>query len=75
MFLDNLNLILFFKIFPYLRVTEEAINETEKNLGDEKPLGEEVGADGNKESPTEPEEKEPEDKVSSLYKDRNICLL
>ncbi len=46
-----------------VRVTEEA-NETEKNVGDEKPAGEGDGADGNKENPAnETEEKEPEDKV------------
>ena len=40
------------------------MNETEKNLGDDKPAVEEDVADGNKESPAnEAEEKEPEDKV------------
>ncbi|KAK7343227.1 hypothetical protein VNO77_11813 [Canavalia gladiata] len=48
-------------------VTEE-VNETAKNLGDEKPSGEDdVAADGNKESPAnEAEEKEPEDKEMTL---------
>ncbi|ESW11640.1 hypothetical protein PHAVU_008G047300 [Phaseolus vulgaris] len=46
--------------------TEEVVNETEKNLGDEKPAVEEV-ADGNKDSPAnETEEKEPEDKEMTL---------
>ncbi|WCJ23025.1 RGG repeats nuclear RNA binding protein A [Euphorbia peplus] len=48
------------------QVTEEVVNEGEKNLVDEKPVGEEAGADGNKENPTvEPEEKE-EDKEMTL---------
>uniref|UniRef100_A0A803NHA0 Hyaluronan/mRNA-binding protein domain-containing protein n=1 Tax=Cannabis sativa TaxID=3483 RepID=A0A803NHA0_CANSA len=48
-------------------VTEEAINETEKNFGDENPAGEGAAADGNKEAPpTEQEEKEPEDKEMTL---------
>jgi len=43
------------------------VNETEKNLGDEKPAVEEDVADGNKDSPTnETEEKEPEDKEMTL---------
>lgn len=47
------------------RVTEEVVNEGEKNLGAEKPVGEEDVADGNKENPVnEPEEKEPEEKVN-----------
>ena len=46
-----------------LRVAEEA-NETEKNVGDEKPVGEEEAADTNKETPAnETEEKEAEEKV------------
>lgn len=46
-------------------MTEEVANETQKNLSDEKPAGEEDAADGNKESPAnETEEKEPEDKVN-----------
>ncbi|XP_065859131.1 RGG repeats nuclear RNA binding protein A-like isoform X2 [Euphorbia lathyris] len=46
--------------------TEEAVNGGEKNLVDEKPVGEET-ADVIKESPTnEPEEKEPEDKEMTL---------
>ncbi|KAJ7950769.1 plasminogen activator inhibitor 1 RNA-binding protein-like [Quillaja saponaria] len=48
-------------------VAEEIVNETEKNLGDEKPVGEEDVADDKKEIPTdEPEEKEPEDKEMTL---------
>lgn len=48
-------------------MTEEVANVTERNLGDEKPVGEVDAADGNKETPTnEPEEKEPEDKVSGF---------
>ncbi|XP_027363937.1 RGG repeats nuclear RNA binding protein A-like isoform X2 [Abrus precatorius] len=49
------------------QVTEE-VNETAKNLGDEKPSGEDdVAADGNKESSAnEAEEKEPEDKEMTL---------
>uniref|UniRef100_A0A803PDW2 Hyaluronan/mRNA-binding protein domain-containing protein n=1 Tax=Cannabis sativa TaxID=3483 RepID=A0A803PDW2_CANSA len=47
---------------------EEAVNETEKNFGDENPKGEGgAAADGNKEAPpTEQEEKEPEDKEMTL---------
>ncbi|XVF22833.1 hypothetical protein REPUB_Repub12eG0205100 [Reevesia pubescens] len=49
------------------QVTEEVVNEGEKNLGDEKPAGEEEAGDANKESPAnEPEEKEPEDKEMTL---------
>lgn len=49
----------------FLRVTEEVANETEKNLGEEKPAGEEEAADVSKETPAnEAEEKEPEDKVN-----------
>ncbi|KAF7826341.1 RGG repeats nuclear RNA binding protein A-like [Senna tora] len=48
------------------QVTEEVVNDTEKNLGDEKPADEDV-VDGNKESPTNEEgEKEPEDKEMTL---------
>jgi len=54
-----------FFLLIYIRATEEVVNETEKNLGDEKPAVEEV-ADGNKDSPAnETEEKEPEDKVNA----------
>lgn len=54
----------FFLIHNALRVTEEAVNETEKISGDEKPAVEDGVADANKESPAnETEEKEPEDKV------------
>jgi plasminogen activator inhibitor 1 RNA-binding protein len=48
-------------------VTEEVSNETEKNVAEEKPAGEEdaAAAEGNKETPAiEVEEKEPEDKVN-----------
>ncbi|RDY03613.1 RGG repeats nuclear RNA binding protein B, partial [Mucuna pruriens] len=49
------------------QVTEEVANEAEKNLGDEKPAGEEDAADGNKDAPAnENEEKEPEDKEMTL---------
>ncbi|XVE74115.1 hypothetical protein DITRI_Ditri11bG0173200 [Diplodiscus trichospermus] len=49
------------------QVTEEVVNEGEKNLSDEKPVGEEVAGDGNKESTNnEPEEKELEDKEMTL---------
>ncbi|KAF3445591.1 hypothetical protein FNV43_RR10767 [Rhamnella rubrinervis] len=45
----------------------ETVNEPEKNLGDDKPAGEEGAADGDKETPAgEPEEKEPEDKEMTL---------
>ncbi|KAK4592655.1 hypothetical protein RGQ29_016975 [Quercus rubra] len=47
-------------------VAEEA-NETEKNVGDEKPVGEEEAADTNKETPAnETEEKEAEEKEMTL---------
>lgn len=50
----------------FSQVTEE-VNESEKNLGDEKPAGDGDAADVDKESPTkEPEEKEPEDKEMTL---------
>ena len=50
------------------RVTEEVGDETEKNFGDEKPVGEESAADGNKDSPAnENEEKEPEEKVNDQF--------
>lgn len=49
------------------QVTEEVMNEGEKNLGDEKPAAETDVAEGNKDSPTnEAEEKEPEDKEMTL---------
>ncbi|XAR63270.1 hypothetical protein NMG60_11023153 [Bertholletia excelsa] len=48
-------------------VTEEAVNEGEKNVGVEKPSVEEEGKEVNKESPAnETEEKEPEDKEMTL---------
>lgn len=51
----------------FSQVTEE-VNESEKNVGDEKPAGDgDAVADVDKESPTkEPEEKEPEDKEMTL---------
>lgn len=46
-------------------MTDEVVNEAEKNLGDEKPAAENDVADGNKDNPAnEAEEKEPEDKVN-----------
>jgi hypothetical protein len=52
-------------VYNLLRVTEEVMNEDEKNLGDEKPAAETDVAEGNKDSPAnEAEEKEPEDKVN-----------
>lgn len=51
--------------FFIFRVTEEGVNATDKNLGEEKPVGEVDAADGNKDTPAnETEEKEPEEKVS-----------
>ncbi|KAK2415372.1 Hyaluronan / mRNA binding family [Trifolium repens] len=48
-------------------VTEEAVIEGEKNLGDEKPAVENDAAEGNKDTPAnEAEEKEPEDKEMTL---------
>lgn len=45
-------------------MTEEVVNEGEKNVGDEKPVGQEEATDEVKENPDkEPEEKEPDDKV------------
>lgn len=50
--------------FFIFRVTE-GVNATEKNLGEEKPVGEVDASDGNKDTPAnETEEKEPEEKVS-----------
>ena len=47
------------------RAAEEAVNETEKNMGDEKPLQEDdTGGVNPENSAKEPEETEPEDKVS-----------
>lgn len=49
-------------------MTDEVANESEKNLGGERPAGEEDVADAKKESPTnEAEEKDPEDKVNSQF--------
>lgn len=57
--------LMLFIMFSLFRVTEETVNESEKNLVAEKPVGEDDAADGNKESPVnEPAEKEPEDKVN-----------
>ncbi|KAK7310323.1 hypothetical protein RJT34_07770 [Clitoria ternatea] len=50
----------------FAQITEE-VNETAKNFGDEKPSGEDVVADGHKDSPAnDAEEKEPEDKEMTL---------
>ncbi|KAI6702324.1 hypothetical protein NL676_011460 [Syzygium grande] len=47
--------------------TEEPVIEVEKNVGSEKPLVDEEGADASKDNPVnEPEEKEPEDKEMTL---------
>ncbi|XP_075644716.1 RGG repeats nuclear RNA binding protein B-like isoform X2 [Castanea sativa] len=46
-------------------VTEEA-SETEKNVGDEKPVGEEEAADANKETPANETEEKEEDKEMTL---------
>lgn len=55
-------------MFSLFRVTEEVVNDDEKNVGAEKPSGEEDAADVNKESPAkEDEEKEAEDKVNIFY--------
>lgn len=51
----------------FSEVTEEGVNATEKNLGEEKPVGEVDAADGNKDTPAnETEEKEPEEKEMTL---------
>lgn len=51
-----------------LRETEEPVIEVEKNVGSEKPLVDEEGADASKDNPVnEPEEKEPEDKVNLSF--------
>ncbi|XP_050386733.1 RGG repeats nuclear RNA binding protein A isoform X1 [Argentina anserina] len=48
-------------------VTEEGVDATEQNLGDEKPGGEVDAADGSKDTTAkEPEEKEPEEKEMTL---------
>ena len=62
--------------FPLFRVTEEVVNEGEKNLADEKPSREEDATNVNKENPTnEPEEKEPEDKVNVFYFILDILII
>lgn len=49
------------------QVNEEVVNESEKNLADVKPAGEEDAAEGNKENPTgERAEIEPEEKEMTL---------
>lgn len=56
-------------MFTLFRVTEEVVNDDEKNVSAEKPSGEEDATDVNKESPAKEEEekeKEPEDKVNVL---------
>ena len=58
-----ISLILFFQI----REAEEPVVETEKNVDAEKQSGDEETSDANKENPAnEPEEKEPEDKVTFI---------
>ncbi|GFY92736.1 hyaluronan [Actinidia rufa] len=58
------------------QMTEEVVNEGEKNLADEKPSGEEDATNVNKENPTnEPEEKEPEDKVNVFYFILDILII
>ena len=60
------DLVSFF-IFTLSRVTEEVINEVEKNQDAENPSGEDT-MDSSKENPVnEAEEKEPVDKVNILY--------
>lgn len=55
----------FFNLVLISRETEEPINGGEKSVDAEKQLGQEDVGDANKENPvTEPEEKEPEDKVN-----------
>lgn len=67
LFLLFKNKLILFVCLPAISRVTEAVNETEKNLGDDKPAGEEGAADGDKETPAgEPEEKEPEDKVHTL---------
>lgn len=59
--------------FDLFRVNEEVVNESEKNLADEKPAGEEDAAEGNKENPTgERAEIEPEEKVWYLC---SVCVI
>src|SRR5574337_603014 len=51
----------------FAEVAEEAVNETEKNVGDEKPIQEDDTSGVNTENPAkEPEETEPEDKEMTL---------
>ncbi|XP_022973891.1 RGG repeats nuclear RNA binding protein A-like isoform X2 [Cucurbita maxima] len=51
----------------FAEVAEEAVNEPEKNVGDEKPVQEEDTSGVNTENPAkEPEETEPEDKEMTL---------
>ncbi|KAE9459982.1 hypothetical protein C3L33_08125, partial [Rhododendron williamsianum] len=59
-------------------VTEEVVNDDEKNVSAEKPSGEEDATDVNKESPAKEEEekeKEPEDKVNVLYHVVSVSVL
>ncbi|KAF5939055.1 hypothetical protein HYC85_023314 [Camellia sinensis] len=55
-------------MFTLFRVTEEVVNEGEKNVASEKPAGEEKATDVNKENPANEaaEEKEPEEKEMTL---------
>ncbi|OIW18821.1 hypothetical protein TanjilG_25264 [Lupinus angustifolius] len=50
----------------FAQVSEEVVNENEKNLSDEKPAGEEDAADGKESPANENAEKEPEDKEMTL---------
>lgn len=62
---DIVCMFIFNCLLNLCRVTDEVVNEAEKNLGDEKPAAENDVADGNKDNPAnEAEEKEPEDKVN-----------
>lgn len=61
------HLELSFMALASCRVTEAVVNETEKNVGADKPVNEEDVVDGNKDNPeNEPEEK-PEEKVNTSY--------
>ncbi|XP_022843545.1 RGG repeats nuclear RNA binding protein A-like [Olea europaea var. sylvestris] len=58
-----------------IEVTDEVVNEGEKNLNAEKPSGEEDAVDGNKEtSAIEIEEKEPEDKEMTLEEYEKVLV-
>lgn len=56
----------FFNLILISRETEEPVNDGDKSVDTEKQLGQEDVGDANKENPvTDPEEKEPEDKVNA----------